>query len=529
MENQKTFVVVMGVPSIKKYVFGTDKLVEIRGASALLDDLNRNKTEDFMMTRANFSHVKRVFAGGGAAQFIVKAEKSELERCLRELEGIFFRESRGGLRLTCGVAEYSGDDYTRALKRAFHKSEEERYKNPILPQTMIHTGYIRECESCSGPASIATPKKGAEKKEKLLCEVCHAKMEYSEKKAKKGLWDRFELFLSGQGFHVKRPRDFEKIGDMCLARRGYTALVYADGNAMGKLVKEIENKEQFEYFSKTVEDSIRDACHEALYEVFSKVYMKNARETPGSFPAEILLLGGDDLLVYLTADMALPFAALAARKFNEKTREKIEAYKTDAFFQARLKGKGLTISLGIAYGKSHTPFSILLDQSEELLKLAKKAGSRDGAHEDFYSPAYIDFHMTSNYNQVRVKDSRAEHLNISQAGRKPIKISQKPYSLEDAEALFESAQRLRDERIPKTRLNRLGHAPTLGKINGTLECLKLFTRSRPGPQRRAIWDALERFDCVEGMPWKENFSSETGKTHHSTVLVDMIEIAGFCK
>ena len=37
----KSFVIVIDTPSIKNYVFGTDPLNEIRGASARLDQLNQ--------------------------------------------------------------------------------------------------------------------------------------------------------------------------------------------------------------------------------------------------------------------------------------------------------------------------------------------------------------------------------------------------------------------------------------------------------------------------------------------------------
>ena len=41
----ETFVVVIDTPSIKNYVFGTDLLNEVRGASARLDTLNRSEME----------------------------------------------------------------------------------------------------------------------------------------------------------------------------------------------------------------------------------------------------------------------------------------------------------------------------------------------------------------------------------------------------------------------------------------------------------------------------------------------------
>lgn len=71
-------------------------------------------------------------------------------------------------------------------------------------------------------------------------------------------------------------------------------------------------------------------------------------------PVSILLLGGDDLLVYMSADNALEFAVEVSRRFTEKTQE---LFSQEAFFDEILEKKGLTVSLGVVFGKSHTPFS----------------------------------------------------------------------------------------------------------------------------------------------------------------------------
>ena len=265
--------------------------------------------------------------------------------------------------------------------------------------------------------------------------------------------------------------------------------MYADGNAMGKLIKQIENADQFKFFSNTVDQSIRNACHEALYETF----VQNQNDKLKIMPADILLLGGDDLMVYLTAESAFPFAIKIAQKFNEMTQQKFSSEK-GSFFNNVLKGRGLTISTGIAYGKSHTPFSILLNQAEELLASAKKGGVKDERSDNFFSHSYIDFHFSTYFNQINVADSRKNHLELP--GAKPIKLYQKPYSLDDAEVLYEHANNLVQIGIPKTRLRRFGYAPTLGKPNGTLECLKLYTRTRKKEHKLAIWNTLSHFDCI---------------------------------
>lgn len=515
MAEKKQYLVVMGVPSIRKYVFGTDRLVEIRGASALLDRLNREDTDTFLKKRFGESNVTRVFVGGGWGQFIITANENELEKSLQALEGFYAHETQGGLRLLWGKAELTGRSYQDALKRAFSESEVKSKEEPIIPCTQLHTGYIRECDSCADMASrIISFDEG----DRLLCNVCYKKTEYGRVEAKTGLWGEFSNYLRKKGVVAQRPKDFEKIGEQCSARKDYTALVYADGNAIGKLIKQIETLEQFEFFSQTVDKSIRESCHEALFEVI----FANSDQKPKIIPADILLLGGDDLLVYLTAESAFPFAIKVAETFNKRTKERFSEYDEGPFFENMLKGRGMTLSLGIAYGKSHTPFSMLLEQADELLKSAKKAGSKDARSDDCFEPAYVDYHMSTGYNNISVEDCRKTHLERSLTADKIIKLYSKPYSLEDAKDLLKNARNLVEKGIPSTRLKRFGYAPFLGKIDGTLECLKLYTRTPKGEKRLAIWDALARFECITNMPWDE--SSNVDKT----MLVDLIELADFC-
>jgi hypothetical protein len=61
----------------------------------------------------------------------------------------------------------------------------------------------------------------------------------------------------------------------------------------------------------------------------------------------------------------------------------------------------------------------------------------------------------------------------------------------------------------------------MGKMNGTLECLKLYTRTQ-ADQRLVIWDILDSFDCFGNMPWNE------GGVVDTTMLVDLMELVGFC-
>ncbi|MBW2135659.1 MAG: hypothetical protein JRG72_10625 [Deltaproteobacteria bacterium] len=503
------YLVVMDIPGIKEYVFGTDRLVEIRGASALLDHLNRDEVKSYLEQHLGLTEVKCVFAGGGAGQFIIDAKgENELHHTLRGLKGKIFKESKGGLRFVSGIADLSDNSYKLALDTAFLKLRKEKEGYPFDSVPIYHTGYIRECDSCSGMAAKFCAY-GDETR--VLCETCARKEEYGKKR---GLWKEFAGYLQGQGINEAqalnyRPQNFEEIGKRCQAREGYTALVYADGNAMGKLIKEINDPNHYRVFSATVDRAIRQACHEAL--------AAHCPERQGKIPADILLLGGDDLLVYLSADTALPFALDVAQKFNEKTQHE---FSQDRFFKELLQNQGLTVSLGIAYGRSHTPFRIMFNQAEELLKSAKRAGSEDDRAQGYFSPTYIDYHFSSYFNQVKVENCRQQHLQLQAA--KLLRLYQKPYSLEDARKLLDYARSLNQIGIPRTRLKRLGQIPALGKLNGTLEFLKFYVRTRQDEHKRAIYEALDYFGCAqENIPWKET------DTECTTVLGDLIELTEF--
>lgn len=500
----KNYLVVMGIPSIKKYVFGTDKLAEIRGASALLDNLICEQLKNF------FKKGDIVFAGGGTAQCIIKTDKVTLVQRLKELEAFFIKESCGGVRLIWGVSEIDNENYQQALTTAHLESETQREEMPFIPASQLHTGYIRECDSCSNMASHIHK---IQKETKLLCSVCEKKYNTSSDATQK-LWHGLSGFLKKKGVIVDRPKDFSEIGEQCPVRKGFTALVYADGNTMGKIIKQIRDKDDYRFFSSVVEESLQKACFEAIYEI----YFNNSNDKPAVLPAEILLLGGDDLLVYLTASHAFPFALTIAEKFQIETQRR---FAVSPCFSKLLNSKGLTISLGIAYGKSHTPFSLLLEQAEELLQSAKKKGAEDEKRGAYFTPSYIDYHFSTNFNQISVHESRISHMEFRGEKGSVRKIYQRPYSLENAKQLYDHAVKLKKSGIPKTRLNRMGNAPAMGKIDGIIEFLNLFTRATDD-QRKIVSDALAQFDCLAHMPWKKE-----DEILHSTVLVDLIELSDF--
>src|ERR1051325_5213687 len=93
------FLLLLDTPGIKQFVFGTDPLAEIRGASALLDRLNRIDTERELAARlhAHGARLERVvYANGGSGQVIVEAgAEAAVRQAGASLAG-YYRPQTGG-------------------------------------------------------------------------------------------------------------------------------------------------------------------------------------------------------------------------------------------------------------------------------------------------------------------------------------------------------------------------------------------------------------------------------------------------
>lgn len=506
------YIFVVDTPSIKKYVFGTDKLKEIRGASAVLDHLNRYLTHKCLKEVRGNQQVNKVFANGGSGQFILQGiEQSDLIKAGESLKKLYTDGTKEASHILYGYAPLD-KDYRKSLELAHFHLNNEKEKGVGL--NLYHTPYSRDCDSCSNNPAV---KLLAEDEELIwLCELCYNKRVpeknpvFNSEEIEMRVWKGFGQYLKKEEITDKRwfnlrPRDFETVG----GAEGYIGLVYADGNGMGRLIKEIDTPDRFTLFSETCDDAIRKACFETLSELFPL----NGK---GLIPADILLLGGDDLVVVMRADKAFEFAINVSDKFTNKTKDKFEQ-ADDSFFRDKLNKKGLTISLGIAMGKSSHPFRVLLDQAEGLLSQAKKKGS--GYASGLWSPPYIDFHISTHSHQLDIETIREVEYQFEK-DHKTYYRTMRPYNVEDLKKLLNFAKRLKREEFPRTKLQQLYNAPFLGRENGMLKCIEVYSRCSK-EERKILMDTLTAFECWDKMPWREE------KNDVMTMLTDLIDLYEF--
>jgi len=164
------------------------------------------------------------------------------------------------------------------------------------------------------------------------------------------------------------PKDLKELA----GKSGYIAVIHADGNSIGirrKLYagknekpanfdEYIENEVKNEQFFHAMRTTIRQCVLAALEKVFSNDEIKQHKK----LPYQLLMLGGDDLLLITQPQYAFPFVIEYSR----------ELAKIPILYKDENINKPISIGAGIAIASQNIPFYHLHHLAESLASSAKK-------------------------------------------------------------------------------------------------------------------------------------------------------------
>ena len=132
----------------------------------------------------------------------------------------------------------------------------------------------------------------------------------------------------------------------------------------------------------------------------------HGRQAPPVVP---VLVGGDDLTVYVEGKFAIPFAEAYIRHYEELT-EKDELLKQLAVVAGAKEAGPLTASAGVAIVGRNFPFHIAYDLAEELVSRGKKLGKYPGT----VPCSTINFHVLRDATVLDPDDTLDEYKGRSQ-------------------------------------------------------------------------------------------------------------------
>jgi hypothetical protein len=505
------YLVYFDTDQIKKYILGAPRLKEIRGASALLDDLNRRQTGQIVKQVAGNAG-ELVYAGGGSALAMVETDPQAKE-LIKEVEKLYL-EATDSASITADYIELPEKQEAESFKKSIQqlirkvraRKDAKQFYNPGIPH-----GLVQFCHSCASfPAEYVefTVEGSNYEKEEKLCRSCRIKRDYSfrmrreqslssfmaEFAQQKGLppeWDR--AFITRC-----QPEDLDEIGKVSRGSN-QIAMIYCDGNRMGLKIREIAGIEEYRRFAREVDSAIRLAAyHTMAEELLPRRLPDSNREI---FPFEVIFIGGDDLVVVTAADKALEVAQKVSARFSEYT--------------ARNYGQRLTLSAGIVWAQYHYPIYLMLESAEALLKSAKKVVLRDSSEEQ----AGIDFMELTGNSGTDIESDRAVNLNYSALEEKFI-LTERPYTFTELESLISHIKNLKANRFPKNKLETLYRSVYAGKNQARYTATMVLSRTS-----EKAHDALDRFFRETGAavppPWR---SPKDSKNTYISTIPDLIEL-----
>ncbi len=452
---------------IKRYVFATGKLKEIRGASRILDELNRTE----MAKQVNGI---KIYAHGGSGLFVVD-NNSEAEQAAQKVKRLYAKNTAGAASISAVTVELPNgfdpnkDNIQSCWKLLAHKLELEKAQK--TPQAIVTFPLLRHCDSCGEHASII------EKDGDLICPVCLAKRLRNDK-----IRNDEEV-----------PEEFEDISELSNPR-GYFALLYADGDGLGaEIEKSCQTLSEIGNFANAVDTALRESAKAATSQLSSEKF-------------DTLLLGGDDLVMALPAQYALEAAYTIVVDFRERIRKALR------------KELRVSVSAAVVWAHDKFPFAGFLRLTESALKFAKTEGAR--RHER----GLINFLAVSNANHLDFGAFYKRDLASTENGAKVIRTL-RPYTPELLRQLLDARQSVEVAKAPRSKIQQLRQAAfQSNRQQASLDAIIALAHWRDQNQRKYFMELPKKLlhnGSNRIFPWVE-YNGE-----FRTPFADLAEIHDF--
>lgn len=363
--------------SIQRYILAGGKLADMVAASEMVDRLCTQQLPQLLSTLDLSTKVEIPRNAGGTFYLIFDDENSEHNaRRLQNVWSLFVPQYAPGLEFVHTLA--SDKDAYHAVKTGIDQlSQQRNYARPHLPES----GPLIRLAPRTGGATVSN-ETGPDGEKEWTDQNLFRKRETMKdikRLENEGLLQKFVADKNPDSAY-RWPRDMEKDFPFVSPDKRDVAIVHADGNGLGQIIRILNNAveknskayvEFFKTFSGELEDVTKKAAQAATANILEPVASKNKM-----MPARPLVLGGDDLTMIIRADLALDFTECFIEAFERGSVEMMKKLvallqKKNAVDAAKDLPEQLTACAGICYIKANQPFSMAYGLAESLCGMAK--------------------------------------------------------------------------------------------------------------------------------------------------------------
>ena len=504
------WLVLMDTDRIKGYIFATNRLREIRGASLLLDKLNTQKSRDLV---ADFDG-EEVFIGGGGV-LATFPDQARAEGYMAAVQAAYREETHIATITGVAVPIPPGAGGERgALRRA--RAELRLAKGArARTQALLTSPYFRLCQSCNR-YPVTCIDEGDE-----ICQACHAKRDEAEQRAIPP--------YSGYSKFARRASDLynddrwqgltwvpAKLDRLEGPDTSHIGFIHADVNNLGAFLEQQGSLDDIAGLGRKVEAALEGALVDAV----RKVDLKPRGQ---GWPFLIIIMGGDDVTLIVPARRAVVLANELCLAYEERIRAALgEATNV----RGDPVGK-LALSAGVVIAKPTHPAYALADRAEDLVKSAKRR-SHELEAEGYGPIPTLDFQVVHTPTANPVQEVREEEYFQERNGQRywytfrPLPC--RPIGpLPGINTLLDTIRSLRRSDFPRNKLNEWADLIYTSEIEQILSWQTLQTRVT-GEAHRALCQMISDFRLI-----RERIFAQPGGVGepYITPLLDLIELYDF--
>lgn len=487
---------VLDTTGIQNYVFGSNSLKHIIGASHLVHVVTHEWTfdalekcgkvnlvnhkedwrviKDLQIEKDSSLDIELLYAGGGNVIFLSRSRDMAKKFSQMITRRILIEAPGLGVAIVHQSFDWEKNQLSEAIN-ALSIALQEKKARFGKPAPNLGLSVTAECQYTGQPAVMIDKQDN----DRRVSEEVLKKKEAADKAD-----NRLEKVIGNS--KVVFQNNFNEIGDK--GTSSYLAVVHIDGNGMGKRIQALDrNLSNRDYirtlreFSESIEVSATLALKKLVEslehsidedgKISGKVKVKSEK---GKYklPFRPLVYGGDDLTFVCDGRLALTLSA---------------NYLKFLLSQKLSDGQSFSTRAGIAVVKSHYPFARAYHLAEDLAESAKEYINYLKEKEHADNPAVMDWHFASSGPVLEIPDIRKREYTVPDGtlAMRPVQVGnthtwrtfenfsnvvtefQSEKWAERKNKLMELREVLRDGRIAVENFLKLFNLGDLPKISGT--------------------------------------------------------------
>lgn len=363
------------VQGIQGFIFQTNKLRDIVGASELVERICTTDFDEFTESHNGANDPKSILRAAGNIKYLFESEDACKKAVLKFPKKVV--ENAPGITISQAVVPVEDDADIAAAIDKLEASLRVQRNRQMRPINLGFTGVLRSRSTGFPAVEVRKDKNG---QDEFLDKATQKKRDASETQALSKKAFGFDVLAKQVAFEI----------DQITGKNDWIAVIHADGNGLGQVVQKVGKKtDEFKAFSKALDEATIGAAVDAFNALVERKYF-DVKDESKLIPIRPVVLGGDDFTVICRADFAAEYVHKFLESFEKRTGEGViaELLKKNAVFE---NGNKLTACAGIAFVKSSYPFYYAYDLAESLCSMAKKDAKKP-ENPRYLAPSCLMFH-----------------------------------------------------------------------------------------------------------------------------------------